>query len=108
MTPPLDRPNDHSSPEAESSLQQFGHEHLAQEILRQVAARGADKSICPSEVARALMPDPAPWQRLMAPLREVAFALARQGRLDILRKGHKVPIPADPAAIKGVIRLRHR
>jgi hypothetical protein len=82
--------------------------HIAAEILRQVRARGADKSICPSEVARALMPDPAPWQHLMGPVRQAAVALARQGHIDILRKGRPVEPGPDPTAIKGVIRLRLR
>jgi hypothetical protein len=72
-------------------------------ILAQTAARGAAKSICPSEVARALAPEA--WQPLMARVRREAVALAREGRIDILRKGK----PVDPAAeIRGVIRLRIR
>jgi hypothetical protein len=72
-------------------------------ILAQTAARGPAKSICPSEVARALAPEA--WQPLMARVRREAVALAREGRIDILRKGK----PVDPAAeIRGVIRLRIR
>jgi hypothetical protein len=82
---------------------------IAEEILRQVAARGSDKSICPSEVARALRPGDAPgWQSLMTPVREVAVGLARAGQIDILRKGRPVAPPDDASALKGVIRLRHR
>lgn len=70
-------------------------------ILAQTAARGAEKSICPSEVARAL--DPEDWQRLMPRIRREAALLAREGHIDILRKGK----PVDPEAeIRGVIRLR--
>jgi hypothetical protein len=72
---------------------------IADEILRQVAARGADRSICPSEGARALAPA---WHPLMAPVRRVAAGLAGANRIDILRKGKVI----DPASIKGVIRLR--
>ena len=74
---------------------------LRAEILRQTAARGSDKSICPSEVARAFASD---WQRFMTPVRAAAQALAREGRIEILRKGK----PIDPEAVKGVIRLRAR
>jgi hypothetical protein len=72
-------------------------------ILAATAARGADKSICPSEVARALSPDA--WRGLMARVRREAALLAREGRIDILRKGK----PVDPTTeIRGVIRLRIR
>ena len=76
---------------------------IESEILRQVAARGADRSICPSEVARAL--DSGAWRGLMSPVRRAAARLAQAGQIDILRKGR----PVDPAAeLKGVIRLRAR
>ena len=68
-------------------------------LLRLVEARGPDKSICPSEAARALAPE---WQALMGPVRRVAIRLATAGRIEILRKGR----PVDPAAVRGVIRLR--
>jgi hypothetical protein len=82
---------------------------LAGEILRLVAERGPGKSICPSEVARAYAearrkPTDPPdlWRRYMAPVRQQAKNLARQGRIAILRKGK----PVDPnQPVKGVIRL---
>jgi hypothetical protein len=73
---------------------------LTAEILRQAAAAGPAKSICPSEVARALAAD---WRPLMRPVRTAAIALARAGQLHILRHGKPVP---DLDAIRGVIRLR--
>lgn len=77
---------------------------LTAAILSLCEARGAEKSICPSEVARALAgQDEKQWRLLMHPIREAALALAREGRITILRKGR----PVDPAAMpKGVIRLR--
>ncbi|WP_203076052.1 DUF3253 domain-containing protein [Falsiroseomonas ponticola] len=78
-------------------------EALEAEILRQTAERGPEKSICPSEVARALAPEEDAWRRLMGPVRAAAIRLARSGQVEILRKGK----PVDPAAeIRGVIRLR--
>jgi hypothetical protein len=78
---------------------------IAAEILRQTAARGGDRSICPSEVARALEPREEAWRRLMGPVRAAAIRLARTGRIEVLRKGR----PVDPEAeIRGVIRLRIR
>jgi hypothetical protein len=69
-------------------------------ILRLTTERGADKSICPSEVAR-LLGDP--WQRHMTPVRQAAIRLARDGKIHVLRKGKPV---ADLDEVRGVIRLR--
>lgn len=78
---------------------------IAAEILRRTAARGAAKSVCPSEVARALAPEEERWRPLMGEVRRAALELARQGRIEVLRKGR----PVDPAgAVRGVIRLRIR
>jgi hypothetical protein len=77
-------------------------EAIAAEILRLAAARGAGKSVCPSEVARALAPEA--WRPLLAPVRAEALRLAEAGRIEILRKGRPVP----PEAVRGVIRLRIR
>lgn len=76
---------------------------IREEILRQTAARGSGRSICPSEVARALAGgDQGPWRPLMEPVRRAAVGLVRDGRIEILRKGKPVP----PEAVRGVIRLR--
>lgn len=71
-------------------------------ILQLVELRGPEKSICPSEVARALNPEA--WQTMLTPVRQAALRLMGQGRIDILRKGK--PVPA--AEVRGVIRLRVR
>ncbi len=68
-------------------------------ILALTAARGPGKSICPSEVARALRPE---WHPLLSAVRRAASRLALAGQIDILRKGQAI----DPLAVKGVIRLR--
>lgn len=76
---------------------------IATEILRRTAAAGPGKSICPSEVARALAGnDEAVWRQLMTPVRQAAIALCRDGAIEILRKGKPVP----PEEVRGVIRLR--
>jgi len=75
-------------------------EAIAATILRLTAARGPAKSICPSEVARAL--GGADWRPLMGAVRAAAAGLAREGRVEILRKGR----PVAPEAMRGVIRLR--
>ncbi len=76
---------------------------ISAEILRQTALRGLGKSICPSEVARALAPEEEAWRRLMGPIRAAAIRLARAGQIEVLRKGK--PVGTD-TAIRGVIRLR--
>ncbi|MEO1205655.1 MAG: DUF3253 domain-containing protein [Pseudomonadota bacterium] len=75
---------------------------IRQQILELCAVRGTEKSICPSEVARALEADEAKWRALLKPVRREAAALARAGRIDILKKGKRI----GPDEIKGVIRLR--
>ncbi len=70
-------------------------------ILQLLDARGADKSICPSEAARALGGE---WQQVLGDVRRAAVSLAKAGRIDILRKGK----PVDPDSVRGVIRLRLR
>lgn len=71
-------------------------------ILRLCAERGPGKSICPSEVARAIAgPDETRWRLLMHPVRELALGLARDGRIQVLRKGR----PIAPEQARGVIRF---
>lgn len=78
-----------------------GSSRIEDLILSLAAERGAGKSICPSEVARAALPGDAAWNRLMPQVRAAAVHLARAGRLAILRKGK----PVDPDHFKGVYRL---
>ena len=75
---------------------------LEASMLALIAERGPDKTICPSDVARAVGGNhPDQWGPLMQPIRKVAVRLAGDGRLVIYRKGK----PADPANFKGVYRL---
>lgn len=69
-------------------------------IFELLDRRDPGKTVCPSEVARAV--DPDGWRRLMPQVRSTAVGLARQGRLVITRHGK----PADPDSFKGVYRLR--
>ncbi len=71
-------------------------------LLSLAAARGAGKTICPSEVARALGGDhPDGWSPLMQPVRREAVRLMKDGRVVILRKGR----PVDPDDFRGVYRI---
>ena len=76
---------------------------IAETLLRLVEERGPGRSVCPSEVARALGgPHPEGWSPLMQPVRREAVRLMKQGRIAILRKGRVVP---DPDDFRGVSRL---
>ena len=68
------------------------------ETLRQLAARGPGKTICPSEVARALAGD---WRALMEDVRAVAADLSAEGHVIVTRKGEQV----DAQSPGGPIRL---
>lgn len=71
-------------------------------ILRLTAAGGPGKSIAPEEAARAAAEVlGVDWHSLLQEVRNSAVALAREGRIVILRKGK----PADPDSFKGVYRL---
>jgi len=71
---------------------------IRSEIAAQVKARGAEKSICPSEVARALSDD---WRPLMPQVREVAAGMAAEGELHVTQGGETV----DAGTATGPIRL---
>ncbi|MET0257688.1 MAG: DUF3253 domain-containing protein [Methylobacterium sp.] len=74
-------------------------------ILAMTAERGVDKTICPSEVARALAgPNETEWSRLMGPIRVEAVRLADEGLVVVKRKGRVV----DPHDFKGIYRLAPR
>ena len=68
-------------------------------ILAQAKACGPEKSFTPEDVARALTGEN--WQSLLARIRREATVLAREGQIDVLRKGK----PVDPRNFKGVYRL---
>jgi len=74
---------------------------ISLEILRQTEAAGLNRSVCPTDIARALASD---WHSQLSAVRRTAVRLAEAGKIDILRKGKAVP--AD--GVKGVIRLRSR
>lgn len=81
-----------------------GPDPAALQILRLAAAQEPGRSICPTDAARALAaaagaPD---WHAVLPSVRRAAARLAREGRIEILRKGK----PVDPAGARGVIRLR--
>ncbi len=80
-------------------------QNLSDLIERLCAERGAGKTICPTEAAKAMaLPaggDDLAWRAWLPKVRAAAVALARQGRIVIYRKGK----PADPDGFRGVYRL---
>jgi hypothetical protein len=76
---------------------------IREAILAATAACGPGRSVSPSDVAQALTRET--WQSLLPRIRREAAVMAREGLIDVLRKGK----PVDPAdEIRGVIRLRAR
>jgi hypothetical protein len=80
-------------------------------LLRLIDSRQYPKTICPSEVARALSKDElatleiTEWRDAMEAVRKLAFSLRDQGKLDILQKGELLQNTAQDD-VKGPIRLR--
>ncbi|MCB8880775.1 DUF3253 domain-containing protein [Acidisoma cellulosilytica] len=68
-------------------------------ILLMVAKTEGGKSITPADVAMSLSEN---WRPVLHHVRAAARRLAEQGLIEILRHGK----PVEPAAMKGVIRLR--
>lgn len=67
-------------------------------IMDLALQRGRGKSLCPSEVAKALSPD---WRPLMPEVRQVAADIA-----EIVATQNGVEV--DPRTARGTIRLRLR
>ena len=79
------------------------NQRLRTTILELARERGPDKTICPSDAARAIGGDG--WRDLMDDVRDVARALAREGLVDVTQKGDAL----DPDATwRGPIRIRIR
>jgi hypothetical protein len=73
---------------------------ISQSILAMATERGADKTICPSEVARALFD--THWRKHMDEVRQAAIVLQQNGKVLITQKG----IPVDVDHLKGPIRIK--
>ncbi|MEO1069202.1 MAG: DUF3253 domain-containing protein [Cyanobacteria bacterium J06638_6] len=67
-------------------------------ILKLLEHRGPDKTICPSEVARALSAEA--WRELMPAVRATGIDLVAEGHIVATQKGQVV----EPKTVKGPIR----
>jgi len=77
---------------------------MSETILSMLSERAGEKTLCPSEVARAIAgSDEKAWRLLMKPIRAEAVRLAAEGQLTIRRKGKIV----DPEDFKGIYRIGH-
>ena len=78
---------------------------LAATVLTLCAAASPNRTICPTDVAKAYAEargdGPLGWRSHLQEVRHVAVALANEGRLVIYRKGK----PVDPNEFRGVYRL---
>jgi len=82
-----------------------GREELEAVIVRLLAARDPGRTICPSDAARAAYDGadgPEGWRALMQPVRETAYAMADDGRLEVTQSGRVV----EGRTARGAIRLR--
>lgn len=73
---------------------------IEDKIFELLAARQPDATICPSEVARALLPDDTTWRALMPQVREVAQRLASTHRLSVTRGGVQVEATSPGGPIR--------
>ena len=74
-------------------------DEIERTILGLLDERAEGRTICPSEAARALDED---WRPLMEPVRQTAYAMADDGRLEVTQTGEVV----DGRTARGAIRLR--
>lgn len=72
-------------------------------VLRLAKERGAGKTICPTEAAKAAAQQRGEdnWQARLPGVKAAAIRLAKRGGVSIYRKGK----PVDPDDFKGIYRI---
>jgi hypothetical protein len=73
---------------------------ISETILSMATERLPEKTLCPSEIARAMFPDD--WRKHMQEVRDAAIALQKQGKVAITQKGK----PVDVDHIHGPVRIK--
>ena len=79
---------------------------------RLLSSREFPKTICPSEVARAVsakdlqLSGVSEWRDLMPEVRETLWSMRRRGEVEILQRGAVLAEAIGPQDIKGPIRAR--
>jgi len=92
----LDRSN-----RAQSQKQPTDGDATIADMILRLCAQRSGKTVCPSDVARALAATESAWRALMPDVRRVAGHLAEQGRISVTQRGAVV----DPRVARGAIRL---
>jgi hypothetical protein len=75
---------------------------LQNAIFKLLASRQPNATICPSDAARAVYPQPDQWRAAMPAVRAVAAQLVAKGQLEVTQGGKVV----DIRSAKGPVRLR--
>jgi hypothetical protein len=75
-------------------------QHIEETLLGLLSQVRDGESISPNDVAKAVNAEQ--WRRELPKVRGVIIGLARQGKLEVLRKGK----PIEPEGFKGVYRVR--
>jgi len=75
-------------------------QHVEETLFDLLSQVRKGESISPNQVAKAI--DAINWRRELPKVRAVIIGLARQGRLEVLRKGK----PIEPEGFKGIYRVR--
>ena len=78
----------------------INEQKLKEEIITLAKRRGPDKTICPSEAARAV--DSDNWRTLMEDIRAAAQSLQEKGFITVEQNGE----PVDLNEVSGPVRLR--
>jgi hypothetical protein len=73
---------------------------IKEELMKLIRERGADKSICPSEVARSLRE--TNWRALMDTIRDVTADLQTKDRVRVTQGNRR---NVDPRHAEGPIRI---
>jgi len=68
-------------------------------VLELVARRGPDKTVCPSEVAKALTGPDGDWREQMASVHRAVDALVEEGRVELSWKRARLPRRSGPYRI---------
>jgi hypothetical protein len=76
---------------------------IERKILDLLATRQEGATLCPSELARALLPGDGDWCALMPQIRQVAQSMVQDRRLSVTRRG----VPVDATGTGGPVRLGH-